>query len=65
VHVTVYRCCSCHRIVTDVELEKYGKCPFCSETRVTGANPNKFEIFKLFFRLLFFNPKEGDKDGGN
>jgi len=63
VHVTVYRCYACHKIVTDVEIEKFGKCPFCSETRVAGANPTRWEIIKLFFRLLFFKPR-GAENGG-
>jgi len=52
-HVTVYRCYDCKKIITDIDLKRNGKCPFCSGCRAEGANPSTFEIIKLYIRLLF------------
>lgn len=51
--ITVYRCDSCKKIVTDIEVKKLGGCPFCNGHRIVGTSPTNFEKVKLFFRLLF------------
>jgi len=51
--IYTYRCHSCKRVVTSVELEKLGKCPFCSSDRMEGASPSKLEIIKVLIRLAW------------
>jgi hypothetical protein len=52
--ITVYRCETCKRIVADVEILKLGKCPYCDGDHFRGTSPTKWEVVKLFVRLLFF-----------
>jgi len=69
VHVIkAYRCYSCRNIVTEIEIMRVGCCPFCNSSRVEGATPTKFEMFKLKIRMLFMKGltnEEKDKITGS
>jgi Zn finger protein HypA/HybF involved in hydrogenase expression len=55
--VTIYRCWSCKKIITDVELK--GGCPLCHGNKVEGApHPSKLELLRLYIRLLFIKDRK-------
>jgi len=51
--MVVYRCYSCGKLITDIQISKYGCCPSCSGKRVRGASPTLMEVTWLKLKYLF------------